>query len=121
MEPLTASTNTTRPTSATTYLANRPSRRNPILFLTPIILPLGHIHNELPRRHSFGWLPRQYGHPGQSVLAQIEGVLPGMPAWFSGSCLRLPDTTAPLGPGPRCCARQAFASPRHDGSRMSLG
>src|SRR5947209_9611118 len=85
MEPLTASTNTTRPTSATTYLANRPSRRNPILFLTPIILPLGHIHNELPRRHSFGWLPRQYGHPGQSVLAQIEGVLPGMPAWFSGN------------------------------------
>src|SRR6266702_3645433 len=73
MEPLTASTNTTRPTSETTYLANRPSRRNQILSLTPIILPLGRIRNELPRRRRFGPQPRQYGHPGPNVLAQIEG------------------------------------------------
>src|SRR5258708_26411262 len=38
--PFTASTNTTRPTSEITYLANRPSRRNQILSLTPIIRTL---------------------------------------------------------------------------------
>src|ERR1700744_3737356 len=35
--PLIASTNTTRPTSEPTYLANRPSRRNQILSLTATI------------------------------------------------------------------------------------
>src|SRR6476620_11659235 len=39
MAPLTASTNTTRPTSDTTYLANRPPRRNQILSF-PIIQTL---------------------------------------------------------------------------------
>src|SRR5205807_9097772 len=73
MEPLTASTNTTRPTSETTYLANRPSRRNQILSLTPIILPLGRIRNKSPRQRRFGRQPREYGHPGRKVLAQIEG------------------------------------------------
>src|SRR5205823_13865067 len=38
--PLMANTNTTRPTSATTYLANRPSRRNPALSLTSFIRTL---------------------------------------------------------------------------------
>ncbi len=32
-----------------------------------------------------------------------------------------PDATAPNGPAPPCCARQAFASPRRDGSRRSSG
>src|SRR6478735_3507012 len=40
MAPLTASTNTTRPTRAMTYLANSPSRRNQILSLTPPIQAL---------------------------------------------------------------------------------
>src|SRR5579883_1720757 len=35
--PFTASTNTTRPTRETTYLANSPSRRNQTFGLTPII------------------------------------------------------------------------------------
>src|ERR1700759_2933614 len=68
VKPLTASTNTTRPTSAITYLANRPSRRNQILSLTAIIQIL---HGRLgPRRQA---APAHAGLGTASVSLQIAG------------------------------------------------
>src|SRR5437016_5268003 len=49
MAPFTASTNTTRPTSDITYLANRPSRRNQILSLTAIIQTLRRLSTQRQR------------------------------------------------------------------------
>src|SRR5277367_3087164 len=83
MAPLTASTNTTSPTSETTYLANRPSRRNQILSLTPIIQTLGRIRNELPRRRRFRPPPVQMAIPAGTCLAQFEGYRGGLPAWLA--------------------------------------
>src|ERR1700737_2057953 len=79
MAPLTASTNTTRPTNEMTYLANRPSRRNQILSLTPIIQTLG--KQRLQAAAAF------MAVSARACLAQFEGVgpevcRPGSPRCF---------------------------------------
>src|SRR4029077_17955351 len=74
---MTASTNTTSPTSATTYLANRPSRRNQTLSLTSFIQTLvrpfssktGYAH-PLSRR---GNIPCWEGPRSGPILARNEG------------------------------------------------
>src|SRR5277367_101846 len=86
MAPLTASTNTTSPTSETTYLANRPSRRNQILSLTPIIQTLGRIRNELPRRRRFRPPPVQMAIPAGTCLAQFGGIFAFQRYWRLNNC-----------------------------------
>src|ERR1700724_1865547 len=74
MAPLTASTNTTRPTSETTYLANRPSRRNQILSLTPIIQTLGRIYATNGCGRAVSGVGRvNMVIPAGACLAQFEG------------------------------------------------